>query len=1344
MATQTTGGGSTTSFTNTPQAKDDNYLFLEDALRNDASLYSETTKIITLDVMSNDLGGNAKTLFSVEDGDGNALTADYELLCKDVNAAGVSNWELTLGGNWVRINNGKIEYVIADGSGIAGQGRSVDSLTDGQNFNDQFVYAIRLGNGTLSEATVKINITGRQDAAAIATDGASDNSVTEAGGVANGTPGDPNACGTLKVTDADAGENKFKPVSGSALNGAYGTFTFDENSGKWTYTLDNGRPATEALAQGDTKTETLTVCSLDGSASYTINVTVTGTNDGPVANADLGGVTENQVKSFDVLANDTDADDGHVLSLVSATAPPGKGSASIVAGQVQFDPGSAFDHLADGVTEQVVVSYTMQDEHGAQSSSTLTITVTGTNDGPVANADLGGVTENQVKSFDVLANDTDADDGHVLSLVSATAPPGKGSASIVAGQVQFDPGSAFDHLADGVTEQVVVSYTMQDEHGAQSSSTLTITVTGTNDGPVANADLGGAGENETKAFNVIGNDTDVDDGHVLSLFSIDGVTVNGNPASVPEAGAFSIVGGQVQFTPGTAFDHLAEGASASVVVSYTVKDEHGAPSSSTLTLTVNGTNDTPVAVADTGSAGENQNKAFDVVVNDTDADDGHSLSLFSINGVTVDGNPASAAQAGAFSIVGGQVQFTPGTAFDYLAQNSSASVVISYTVHDEHGAASTSTLTLTVTGSNDAPVLTGTQAVLLGGTEEVNYTIHESDLLAGFTDVDGGDLRVSSLTAFNGSLTDNFDGTWTFHPNTNFNGTVNLTYSVVDGHGGIVSASNSFFLAPVNDAANFSGNDVGFVTEDAALNPITGQMFAVDPDGISESAFQPQANTLGTYGSFSINAAGAWSYTLNNADPDTNALADGQPTTDVFTIASVDGTTTVVTINVTGANDAPALTASVTSHNYVDTVGDDSFGSVLGSLSTVDPDTGDTATYSVTGGVADLSLAGYTHSKASAYGTLYLNQSTGAYQFVPNDAAIEGLNTGQNPSVAFSLVVTDSHGATDSETLTINLTGATDGAAPTANADKWVLSDLTTIPAATITPAWFLNNDTDSDSASLFVTNVTGLPVGLTANYDGAGHLVSITGTTPAAGTFALTYTVTDGANSTNGSVSVTVVDTSPGDNSLDFNTTYNGTDFSYVDLLGGQDSALGDTTLIGNAGIDVFIGNNGNDTLSGGGGNDKLFGNENAGSGVDTLDGGAGDDLVDGGNGSDIINGGLGTDILTGGNGNDIFVFDTALGGGNVDTITDFDANNNDKINLENSIFTAFGATTGTLSAANFVANAGGIAGDGNDFILYDTTTGNLYYDADGNGAGAKVLFASISLTGLTGTVDNTDFSII
>ena len=212
-----------------------------------------------------------------------------------------------------------------------------------------------------------------------------------------------------------------------------------------------------------------------------------------------------------------------------------------------------------------------------------------------------------------------------------------------------------------------------------------------------------------------------------------------------------------------------------------------------------------------------------------------------------------------------------------------------------------------IQGTNDNPVLTGTQAVLPGGTEDINYTIYETDLLAGFTDVDGGTLRVSSLTALNGILTDNFNGTWTFDPATNFNGTVTLNYSVVDGHGGIVSASNSFSLAPVNDPANFTGNDVGFVTEDAAPNPITGQMFAVDPDGMSESAFQPQVNTPGTYGSFSITSGGAWTYTLNNADPDTNGLAAGEPANEVFTIASIDGTTTTVTINITGADDQPTL-----------------------------------------------------------------------------------------------------------------------------------------------------------------------------------------------------------------------------------------------------------------------------------------------------------------------------------------------------------------------------------------------------------------------------------------------------
>ena len=620
MATQTTGGGSTTSFTNTPQAKDDNYLFLEDALRNNASLYSETTKIITLDVMSNDLGGNAKTLFSVEDGDGNAITADFDLLCKDVNAAGVSEWECTFGGNWVRINNGKIEYVIADGSGVKGQGRSVDSLTDGEAFSDQFVYAIRLGNGTLSEATVKINITGKQDAASIAVSGASDNCVVEAGGTANGVAGDSNACGTLSVTDKDSGENKFKPVTGS-LDGNYGTFTFDENSGKWTYTLDNSRPATEALAEGDSKTESLTVYSFDGSDSYVIQVTVKGTNDAPVAVADSGTTSENAALLVNVLANDTDADDGHVLTVTSASAPAGQGSASVVGNQVQFDPGTDFDHLAVGDSAIVTVSYSIKDEHGATASSTVQITVTGTNDGPVAVDDTGAGNEDTLISGNVGTNDTDADDGHSLSYsLVGSAPAGfnlnpNGNWSLDASN------SAYQHLATGATAVVTVGYTVSDGLGGSDTGELKIMVTGVNDNPAltaAQASLAAGTEDQNyivSKVSLLQGFTDVDDGTVLNVSGLSanhGTVVNNGDGTFtiqpelnyngPVTLSYSVIDGQGGSVPATLQFNLAAvndpavitGTSSGTVVEDAVPNTVGGNLNST---DVDGVNDSWTVVS---------------------------------------------------------------------------------------------------------------------------------------------------------------------------------------------------------------------------------------------------------------------------------------------------------------------------------------------------------------------------------------------------------------------------------------------------------------------------------------------------------------------------------------------------------------------------------------------------------------------------------------------------------------------------------------------------------------------------------------------------------------------------
>jgi len=138
-------------------------------------------------------------------------------------------------------------------------------------------------------------------------------------------------------------------------------------------------------------------------------------------------------------------------------------------------------------------------------------------------------------------------------------------------------------------------------------------------------------------------------------------------------------------------------------------------------------------------------------------------------------------------------------------------------------------------------------------------------------------------------------------------------------------------------------------------------------------------------------------------------------------------------------------------------------------------------------------------------------------------------------------------------------------------------------------------------------------------------------------------------------------------------------------------------------------------------------------------LTGNTGANILLGGGGNDTLNGRTGNDTLTGGSGNDNFLFNTTLGATNVDQITDFSFVN-DTIRLDNAIFNAI-VGVGVLSAAQFVANASGAAGDLNDRIIYETDTGELYYDSNGSAAGGSVLFATLS-PGLG--ITNADFFIV
>lgn len=212
------------------------------------------------------------------------------------------------------------------------------------------------------------------------------------------------------------------------------------------------------------------------------------------------------------------------------------------------------------------------------------------------------------------------------------------------------------------------------------------------------------------------------------------------------------------------------------------------------------------------------------------------------------------------------------------------------------------------------------------------------------------------------------------------------------------------------------------------------------------------------------------------------------------------------------------------------------------------------------------------------------------------------------------------------------------------------------------------------------------------------------------------------------------------------------------------------DNRITGNDAANLIDGGAGADTMRGGDGNDRYI-VDNAGDrvvergdeGRDTIDstvsyslagrsveilhlvgrrpidgtgnrfaneihGNDGRNRLDGGGGADILAGGGGADTLTGGSGKDLFVFDTAPGRRNIDRITDF-ASGVDRIALDHDAFAALadpGGGRARLAPSAFMI--GDRAGDAGDRILYDRDSGHLFYDPDGTGAQARILFAEIT----------------
>ena len=386
--------GITVSFSNTPQANAD---YFAAAL---TGLTEDNFGPVLLDVMANDLGGNAKSLYSLDDG-ANSGGSNGDLLVQD--AIGAAN--LSAHGATIRITaDGKVSY---DATTLDASFKSdLQHLSAGEFATDTFTYAIRLGNGALSWTTATVQIAGVNDAPAaanIATDANEDtaNPVTL---IASFTDADTHDPHTFTINTAG--------TKGAVVNNGDGTFGYDPN-GQF-----------EWLAQGETATDTFTYTVTDShgaGSTKTATVTIHGENDAPVAANIAADANEDSGNPVTLIASFTDADthDPHTIS-VDTTGTMG----AVVNngdGTFGYDPNGQFEWLAQGETATDTFAYTVTDSHGAGSTKTATVTIHGENDAPAAANIAADANEDTGNPVTLIASftDVDAHDTHTFTINTA-------------------------------------------------------------------------------------------------------------------------------------------------------------------------------------------------------------------------------------------------------------------------------------------------------------------------------------------------------------------------------------------------------------------------------------------------------------------------------------------------------------------------------------------------------------------------------------------------------------------------------------------------------------------------------------------------------------------------------------------------------------------------------------------------------------------------------------------------------------------------------------------------------------------------------------------------------------
>ena len=809
-----------------------------------------------------------------------------------------------------------------------------------------------------------------------------------------------------------------------------------KTDGEWTYNLDNDG-AVKNLARGRRATDIFTIMAADDTTA-TITITIRGPNEpATIAGMLTGSVTEDADPNRATgTAESTDPDgednvfktkvtpnDG--TTLTTGTSSYGRltiTSAGAWTYTLDNSDGGATDKLAGGAT--AMDAFTIMAADGTE--GTITITITGVNDDATfAGATTGSITEGTASTTGtVTSTDVDGDNNVFKTEVSPNSGTGTyGTFTIETNgnwtySLDNSEGGAVKSLVNGATD--TDQFTIMAADGTE--HTITITITGPNEPATIAGMLTGSVTEDADPNRATGTaestDPDGEDNKFIAVTAPASVSGSYGSLTISEGGAWTYSLNNSNATVN------ALGQGVTLTDSLTIQAADG--TEGTITITITGTNDNAMisnactdecAITEgtatttgklTSTDVDGDNNVFKTEVSPNDGTGTYGTFTIETNGnwtYSLDNSEGGAVK----SLVNGA---TDTDQFTIMAADGT-----------EH------TITITITGPNEPATIAG----MLTGSVTEDADPNRATGTAESTDPDGEDNKFIAVTApasvsgSYGSLTISEGGAWTYSLN-NSNATVNalgqgvtltdsFTIQAADGTEGTITIT----ITGANDPVTIAGMLTGSVTEDAVktdlmtpVNKTTGTATVTDVDGTDNSFKTDVTPTSGTYGSLTITTAGVWTYTLDNEDDDTNALARGATATDAFTIMAADGTEATMAITITGTND-PAVfgTMGLTGAVTEDAVKADST-----------PDNEATGTVTVTDvDGTDNSFRTDVTPARGRYGSLTITEvGVWTYELDNSDPDTAALRSGQSVTDAFTIRAADWTPAT----VTITVSGADD------------------------------------------------------------------------------------------------------------------------------------------------------------------------------------------------------------------------------------------------------------------------------------------------------------------------------